>query len=264
MPPTSRREELRLAVLREAVIRREPLMVETTPLVRDVTAELSKRGTADVKLGAGGIYRITTREQKTEAAEDALRAARQTLVWLEQGERLTEDTLTERLVEVFSLESAQRGVRWLKDRGLIDTERVYVTDETGRDFRPIRRDPDTIGALVSVLEPEPTPVPEPVPTPEPEPEPEPEPGMTADEVIAAFREMYCSTPTDQERALTILRWTAKGIADAGALAYGSELWEMADAKVDGDLADYVAMLVATGYVTHTDSDGVPTFAITER
>lgn len=261
----TRRDEVRRALLREALINREPFITELTPTVRAVVLEFRQRGTAEVTIG-GEACTVTLIPQRTDVQKDAVRAARTVMLWLEQGEVFTEDTLTERLVEVFSLESAQRGVGWLKARGLIDTSQGRVTDETGSEYRPSRRDPDTIGALVSVLEPapEPEPKPEPEPTPEPESEPEPEPGMTADEVIAAFREMYCSTPTDQERALTILRWTAKGIADAGALAYGSELWEMADAKLDGDLAAYVAMLVATGYVTHTDIDGVPAFTIAER
>ena len=187
--PITRKENLRLDILREAIICRDPVEVPNTADARAVTDELLKRQTADVTAAADGTRRVTMRKQPNDTMTDAMRAARQVLLWLERGEVFTEKEMTERLGEVFTIGSIRRGLGRIKLLGLIDTNHEgHVTDLSGTELRPANRDLDTIGDLGSLIngvevsaEPAPEPAPEPVPEPtteeegEPEPAPQPEP-----------------------------------------------------------------------------------------
>lgn len=262
----TRRDEVRRALLREALIRRDPITVELTPVTRAVALEFRKRGTAEVTTERDTCT-VTLISQRTDVQKDAVRAARQTLVWLEQGDVFTEDVLTERLVEVLSLESAQRGVGWLKARGLIDTSQGRVTDETGSEFRPAHRDPSTIGELAFTLEPE----------PEPEPETPPAAPKTADtnlphtvltddmspaEMTQRFQRYYARNSEETSRIMGTLRWVVRTVTEqGGTLVVGSQTWDRMNAAVYGVMWDFVRILEAAGHLVRFEVDGQPAFCV---
>lgn len=264
----TRRDELRRSLLREALINREPFTVGITPTVRAVVREFRQRGTAEVTF-KGGACTVSLKVQRTDVQRDAVRAARTVMLWLESGEHFTEDDAVERLVEVFSLESAQRGLGWLKAHRLIDTYTGRVTDETGGEYRPSRRDPHTVGELVSVLEPE----------PEPEPETPPAAPKTADtkpvlphtvltddmspaEMVRRFQRYYARNSEETSRIMGTLRWVVRTVTEqGGSVVVGSEMWDRMNAAVYGVMWDFVRILEAAGHLVRFEVDGQPAFCV---
>lgn len=266
MVSVTRRDEARLALLREALINREPFTTDLTPTLRVAANELLRRGTAEVTFG-NETCTVTLKPQRTDVQNNAVRAARQVLVWLEAGKKFSVDGAVDRMAETLGPEAAQRGVGWLKARGLIDTSRGFVADETGKEFRPEHRDPDTIGELVSVLKPE----------PEPEPETPPAAPKTADakpvlphtvltddmspaEMTQRFQRYYARNSEETSRIMGTLRWVVRTVTEqGGTLVVGSDTWDQMNTAVYGVMWDFVRILEAAGHLVRFEVDGQPAF-----
>ncbi|MGV0654801.1 hypothetical protein ABQE48_13115 [Mycolicibacterium thermoresistibile] len=179
MPPTTDRKELlRRAILREAIINRDPITVEDSADARAVTDDLLRRKICEVK-PATGARLVTMTAQPNEAQEDGMRVSRQALLWLEDEGDISESELTERLKTAFPVASIRRGIARMKLLSLIDVNGGRVIDRTGDGLRPESRDPATIGELVSLITGEAPILPEPETT-EPETEPTRPQGEEAD------------------------------------------------------------------------------------
>lgn len=294
MPPTTDRKELlRRAILREAIINRDPITVEDSADARVVTDDLLRRKVCDVR-PATGARLVTMTAQPNEAQEDGMRVSRQTLLWLEDEGDISESELTERLKTAFPVASIRRGIARMKLLSLIEVTTGRVIDRTGDGLRPETRDPATIGELVSLITGEAPILPEPDPTrpqgedadaseptrpqgeeadtSEPETtEDEPDTAaapaqpaapvvnlvtrddMTPDEIIAAFEARYL-TPELSDTSMTYLAGIVKKVHEEGGyLLTGGELWHFMDQQMGGALLDFVRCLVARG-VLHRTAD----------